>query len=68
MEIMQEMNGTIVKNDGKGLAETLHLSGMKHQGNFTFTGNTTQVAITIYTKPADDDGETIRILSIATQG
>ncbi len=68
MEIKTEMNGTVVKNHTDELSKTLGMSGMKHEGNYVFTGNFNGAAATVYTEPADETEEKIRILSVDIKG
>lgn len=53
----------IVKNDGKGLVELLGLDEgtLEHQGNYCFMAARGDSRVDIYTEPADEEGETIRV-------
>ncbi len=53
----------IVKNDGKGLIELLGLDEgtLEHQGNYCFMAARGDSRVDIYTEPADEEGETIRV-------
>lgn len=60
----------IVKNDGKGLAELLGLDEgtLKHKANYYFTAARGGSRVEIYTEPADEEGETIRVNSVYIDG
>ena len=56
----------IVKNDGKGLVELLGLDEgtLEHQGNYCFMAARGDSRVDIYTEPADEEGETIRVYAV----
>lgn len=53
----------IIKNDAREIEKVLELDegSVKHLYNFIFEGTKDGSKVTIYTKPADDEFETIEI-------
>ena len=68
-EVLKELNGRVIANDGKTLAATIgaDTGTLKHTGNFRFEGKRNGRCVSIFTEPADGDGDAIRILSVAAE-
>lgn len=59
-----------VKNDGKALTELLGLDEgtLEHQGNYCFMASKDDQCVDIWTEPADETGETIRVYEVEVDG
>lgn len=55
-----------VQNNSKALEKALRLDAdsVKHAGNFTFTGKLNGHDVTIKTEPADEEFDTLNVLTI----
>jgi len=64
MDELKDKIGTVVKNDGAGLAAALGVRDITHTGNFQFEASYNGIPINISTEPTDDDGGEIRITGV----
>jgi len=64
MEVLKEMVGTVVANDGASLKKALGVTQLQHIGNFLFSARLWGVEVDIVTEPVDEDAREIRVLSV----
>ena len=64
MEVLKDKVGTVVANDGLGLAVALGVTDIWHAGNFKFGAKLWGVEVDIITEPVDTDARELRVISV----
>jgi hypothetical protein len=67
MKCYKDKIGTIVTNYGSEFEEVLGIRGVKHIGNFVFTGVTGGTEVTVTAEPVDETEDALRVTGIKVE-